>query len=91
MHAGNQSNNIAWSNSISGGRLSDGVLICKLQCDKILALWKHVSQCFVFYIRVESGSDDPDNMGHLGHFFDGSSGSHPQTKLSGCDPNFSVH
>ena len=27
--------------------------------------------------RVESGSDDPDNVGHLGHFFDGSSGSHP--------------
>ena len=39
-------------------------------------------------IRVESGSDDPDNVGHLGHFFDGSSGSHPQTKLSGCDPDF---
>ena len=31
--------------------------------------------------RVESGSDDP---GHLGHFFGGSSGSHMQTKLSGC-------
>ena len=26
--------------------------------------------------RVESGSDDPDNLYHLGHFFDGSSGSH---------------
>ena len=37
-------------------------------------------------IRVESGSDDPDSLGHLGHFFDWSSGSHPQTKLSGCDP-----
>ena len=37
--------------------------------------------------RVESGSDDPDNLGHLGHFFGGSSGSHPQTKLSGCDPD----
>ena len=36
-------------------------------------------------IRVESGLDDPDNVGH---FFDGSSGSHPQTKLSGCDPDF---
>ena len=34
-------------------------------------------------IRVESGLDDPDNLGHLGHFFGGSSGSHPQTKLSG--------
>ena len=41
--------------------------------------------------RVESGSDDPNNVGHLGHFFDGSSRSHPQTKLSGCDPDFFVH
>ena len=39
-------------------------------------------------IRVESGSDDPDYLGHLGHFFGGSSGSHLQTKLSGCDPDF---
>ena len=39
-------------------------------------------------IRVESGSDDPDNVGHLGHLFDGSSGSHPHIKLSGCDPDF---
>ena len=43
------------------------------------------------YTRVESGSDDPDNVGHLGHFLDGSSGSHPRTKLSGCDPDFLVH
>ena len=42
------------------------------------------------HIRVESGSDDPDNVGHLGHFFEGSSGSHPQTKLSGCDPDILV-
>ena len=42
------------------------------------------------YIRVESGLDDPDNPGHLGHFFDGSSGSHPQTKLSGCDPRLHI-
>ena len=38
-------------------------------------------------IRVESGSDDLDNV-IVSHFFDGSSGSHLQTKLSGCDPNF---
>ena len=38
-------------------------------------------------IRVESGSDDLDNLGHLGHFFGVSSGSHPQIKLSGCDPD----
>ena len=38
--------------------------------------------------RVESGSDDPDYLGHLGHFFGGSIGSHPQTKISGCDPDF---
>ena len=42
----------------------------------------------LMYIRVESGSDDPDYLGHLGHLFGGSSGSHPQTKLSGCDPDF---
>ena len=36
-------------------------------------------------IRVECGSDNPD---YLGHFFDGSGGSHPQAKLSGCDPDF---
>ena len=38
-------------------------------------------------LRVESRLDDPDNVGHLGHLFGGSSGSHPQTKLSGCDPD----
>ena len=38
--------------------------------------------------RVESGSDDPDYLGHLGYFFGRSSGSHPQTNLSGCDPDF---
>ena len=37
---------------------------------------------------IESGSDDPDYLGHLGHCFGGSSGSHPQTKLSGCDLDF---
>ena len=40
------------------------------------------------YSRVESGSDDPDYLGYLGHFLGGSSGSHPQTDLSGCDPDF---
>ena len=40
----------------------------------------------MFTFRVESGSDDPDNI-NLGHLFGGSSGSHPQTKLSGCDPD----
>ena len=39
------------------------------------------------YTRVESGSDDPDNLDHLGHFFGGSRGSHLQTKLSGSDPD----
>ena len=37
--------------------------------------------------RVESGSDDLDNLGHCGHFFGRSSGSHLQTKLSGCNPD----
>ena len=39
------------------------------------------------YTRVESGLDHLDNLGHLGHFFGGSSGSHSQTKLYGCDPD----
>ena len=59
----------------------------------IISSWKHVScsillahACISVY-RVESGSDDPDILGHLGYFFGGSSGSHPQTKLSGCDPD----
>ena len=38
--------------------------------------------------RVESGSDDLDDVGHLGNFFDGSGGFHLQTKLSGCDLDF---
>ena len=46
-----------------------------------------LSYCTVVSSRVESGSDNLDNLGHLDHFFGGSSGSHPQTKLSGCDPD----
>ena len=37
--------------------------------------------CLV-YSRVESRLDDPDN---LGYFFDGSSWSHPQTKINYLD------
>ena len=33
------------------------------------------------------GSGLLNNLGYFGHFFGGSSGSHPQTKLSGCDPD----
>ena len=44
---------------------------------------------FVLQTRVESGLDDPDNLCHLGHIFGGSSGSHLQAKLSGCDPDIS--
>ena len=43
-----------------------------------------------FRIRVENGSDDPDNLGHLGRFFSVPIGSHPQTKLSGCDLGYLV-
>ena len=35
--------------------------------------------CITYYTQHISGSDDPDNPGHLGHFFVGSSGSHMQT------------
>ena len=37
----------------------------------------HQLNAVYFCSRAESGSDDPDNLGHLGHFFGGSSGSHP--------------
>ena len=45
--------------------------------------------CYIYSTRVESESDDPHNLavGHLSHFFVGSSGSHLQTKLPGCDPD----
>ena len=39
-------------------------------------------------VMVESGSDDPDYLGHLDHFIWWLSGSHSQNKLSGCDPDF---
>ena len=46
---------------------------------------RHLHGYLYVSIRVESGLDDPDNLGHLGHFFGGSGRSHSQTKLSGCD------
>ena len=33
-----------------------------------------VSVCFVYVIMVESGLDDSDNLGHLGHFLEGQVG-----------------
>ena len=47
--------------------------------------WSWMLQYQNMYSRVESASDDPDNLDHQGHLFEGSSGSHPQTKLSGYD------
>ena len=42
--------------------------------------------CLSVCARVESGLDDLDSLSHLiGSLFAGSSGSHPQTKLSGND------
>ena len=41
----------------------------------------------ILWNRVESRSDDPDNLGHLSHLFGQSSGSHSRAKLSGCDPD----
>ena len=35
-----------------------------------------VSSILMKVARVEGESDDPDYLGHLGHFFGGSSGSH---------------
>ena len=64
------------------------VCVCVLVCVRACVC---TSMCACMCVRVESGSDDPDNVGHLDHFVDGSSGSHPQTKLSGCEPDFLVH
>ena len=41
--------------------------------------------------RVESGSDDPDNLGNLGHFLGGSSGSHPQINYLDLTRMSNVH
>ena len=48
------------------------------------ATFSHPCMHGIVLSRVESGLDDSDN---LGHFFGGSSGSHSQIKLSGCDPD----
>ena len=60
-------------------------LVYKATLLAVVDLQYTLSYCTVVSSRVESGSDDPDYLGHLGHFFGGSSGSHPQTKLSECD------
>ena len=49
-----------------------------------LFMSQNASISILIIIRVESELNDPEN---LGHFFRGSSGSHLQTKLSGCDPD----
>ena len=57
----------------------------------VIRTWSDIEKSHWFsslVCRVESGSDDPNYLGHLGHFFDGSSGSHPQIKLSECDQDF---
>ena len=41
----------------------------------------------IIIVWAQSGSDDMDNLDHLNHFFGGLSGSHPQTKLFGGDPD----
>ena len=56
--------------------------VSKILCSEVIA-----NGITTIIIRVESGLDDPDNLGHLSHFFGGSSGSHLQTKLSGCGPD----
>ena len=43
-------------------------------------------------IRVESDSNDPDNLGHLGQFLMDQAGLICNLyKLSGCDPDFLDH
>jgi len=52
------------------------------------------SQSTVLMIAVGSsiatGSGHPGYLGHLGHFFYGSSGSDPLYKISGSDPDFAL-
>ena len=54
---------------------------------KVLFLGSFVlhSIAIAIHIRVESELDDKDNQGHLGHFVEGSSGSHPQTMVNYLD------
>ena len=63
------------------------VCVCVCACACVRACVRvRVCVC-VCCVRVESELDDLHNLGHLGYLFGGSSGSHPQTKLSGCDPD----
>ena len=40
-----------------------------------MAYFKSVTKdCLMLHNRVESGLDDPDNLGHLGHFLVGQVG-----------------
>ena len=54
---------------------------------KVLFLGSFVlySIAIAIHIRVESGLDDPDNLGHLDHFVGGSSGFHLQTTVNYLD------
>ena len=38
-----------------------------------MRMWKDLHR-YKVSIRVESGSDDPDNLSHLGHFLEGQVG-----------------
>ena len=50
----------------------------KLYCCAMQMIFEVIASSYSeLQSRVESGLDDPDN---LGYFFGGSSGSHPQTK-----------
>ena len=52
-------------------------IIVPLQCR-----WACLYVMMKYLYQGWSELDDPDNLGHLGQFFAGSSGSHPQTKLA---------
>ena len=47
-----------------------------LQMYMYIYVYVYVTITAVVTIGVESGLDDPDNLGHLSHFFRESSGSH---------------
>ena len=71
------------------------MLCCMVMCSIYMHMYLYqqsmiritlrVKCCKVVQLRAESGLDDLANLGHLGHLFGGLGGSHPQTKLYGCD------
>ena len=72
-----------WHSASNGCATFASCWICIISCDTFHTVAHH----FMVHNGVESGSDDPDKSGSLRSLLGESSGPHPQTKLSGCDPD----